>query len=173
MSLSNHNSEEINPDQVSLTAEDAQEVASLLSTLVPGELTVSSLIRKAERVRRAATPITQLDRRVLMDAAQRIYVRRRVRERHLPEFLFGEPAWDMMLALYSTADSGPRQYVSGLLRLASAPPTTGLRYIAALERNGLIVRSPSLQDRRMAFLELSEKGRKAMDLYMADVLRLD
>jgi DNA-binding MarR family transcriptional regulator len=163
----------INPDQASLTTEDVQEIARLLSILIPGEHTVSGLIRKEDKVRRAAKPGLPFDRRVLVEAARRIYLRRRARERHLPGCMFGEPAWDMMLALYSTPDGGPRQYVSGLLQFANAPATKGLRYIAVLEQDGLIVRTPSPQDRRMVFLELSERGLQAMDNYMASVLQID
>jgi DNA-binding MarR family transcriptional regulator len=169
----NQRSSQSNPDQVSLTHEDAQEVARLLSILVPGERTVSSLIRRVDWARRSATPSLPPDRRVLVDTANRIYVGRRVRERHLPDFMFGEPAWDMMLVLYATGDSGSRLTVSRLLEFGEVPHTTGLRYVVVLEEHGLIIRKPNPVDRRMVFVELSDKGRQAMDLYMADILQLD
>jgi DNA-binding MarR family transcriptional regulator len=162
-----------NQHQSSSPSKEAHEVACLLNSLFPGESTASGLIRNVESVRRAATPSVPFDRRALVGTAHSIYVRRRARKRHLLDFMFGEPAWDMMLALYVTADSEPSQTVTNVIRLGDAPPTTCLRYIAALEASGLIVRRPCTVDLRIVYLELSKKGRRAMDLYMADVLQLD
>lgn len=173
MPWSIQSSKEVSSNQISSMPGDAGETTRMQSAIALGEHTVSGLIRTVGAVRRAATPNMSVDRRVLVDAAYRIYLRRRARQRHLPNWMFGEPAWDMMLALYLTAESGTRQFVSGVIQFADAPPTTGLRYLAILEQNGFIVRSPSPRDRRMVYIELSKKGRRAMDICMADVLPLD
>jgi DNA-binding MarR family transcriptional regulator len=170
---SNQKKKELSRDKCSSSSEETQEIAHLLNNLFPDEQTVSGLLRKVESVRRAPAQNLPFPRRALMEIAQGMYVRRRARQRHLPDFMFGEPAWDMMLALYVTADSEPRHTVSNVVRLGGAPPTTGLRYISALEQSGLIVRRPCDVDLRIVYLELSKKGSQAMDQYMMDVLQLD
>jgi hypothetical protein len=54
--------------------------------------------------------------------------------------LFGEPAWDILLNLFIAGCEGRRLSVAALCSDAGAPESTALRWIAVLERRGLIVR---------------------------------
>ena len=49
--------------------------------------------------------------------------------------MFGEPAWDMLLALYFTEDAGPRQTVGRLIKMSNAPTTSALRWVHYLEKS--------------------------------------
>ena len=80
--------------------------------------------------------------------------------------MFGEPAWDMLLLLYAQ-DSGQRQTVNRLIELSEGSKTTALRWIDYLETQRLIERSSHPTDRRMAFVELTEKGRGAIEVYLS------
>lgn len=82
--------------------------------------------------------------------------------------MFGEAAWDMLLALYVNDMSGPQHTVSDLIRYAGTPPTTALRWLDFLEKEGLILRRPHRSDGRVFLVELSDKGRQALDTYFSD-----
>jgi len=75
------------------------------------------------------------DPELLSNAAGEIYRMRRARDRYLPKELTGEPAWDILLALY--AEEPAKLPVSSLCFGSGAPQTTALRWIAVLEKAGL------------------------------------
>lgn len=97
--------------------------------------------------------------------AWKIYKSRRVRSSFLPENLFAEPAWDILLLLYGVEDSRERLGVSAVCSSAGAPPTTVLRWIDKLERAGMVVRDDHPRDRRVSLLRLSEDCRERLDRY--------
>lgn len=108
------------------------------------------------------------DRSVLIERARRTYVDRARRARIFNDGMFGEPAWDMLLALYVT-DTGQRHTVSGLISLAGVPYTTAQRWLDFLEKKEeLVARRPSATDGRVFIIELTEKARDALDLYFSD-----
>jgi len=47
--------------------------------------------------------------------------------------------------------------------------TTALRWINALERDGLLQREADVHDSRLVLLSLTEKGRHSMDNYFAEL----
>lgn len=83
---------------------------------------------------------------------------RRLRERFLPEDLFGDPAWDMMLDLFAARLAGERVSVSSLCIAAAVPPTTALRWIGQLTDRGLFQRADDPADGRRAFIALSDEA---------------
>lgn len=87
---------------------------------------------------------------------------RQQRGRFFKSNLFADPAWDMLLELYSASLAERRLTVSRLAERSGVPLTTALRWIAVLEKDGLIDRTNDRFDRRRMFLELSEKGRCGM-----------
>lgn len=95
---------------------------------------------------------------------------RELRYRHLPQAMFGEPAWDMLLSLYVTFRSHARQTVSNLCVSSGAPATTALRWIIYLERQEFVARRNNPLDLRVVFVELTAKGRDAVEAYLADLL---
>lgn len=95
---------------------------------------------------------------------------RHLRYRHFPDRMFGEPAWDMLLSLYVTFSSEAQQTVSNLCSYSGAPATTALRWIDYLEKQGFVTRRSNPIDLRVVFIELSAKGRDAIEAYLADLL---
>ena len=96
-------------------------------------------------------------------------IRRRAnRLKHLPSHLLADPAWDMLLDLYSASLAQLRVTISSLCRASNVPPTTALRWIKTLETEGLITRQNDPLDARRYFVELTEAGLSALESYFAD-----
>lgn len=77
------------------------------------------------------------------------------------------PAWDIMLDLYQCRAKGTDISISSACIGAACPPTTGLRWLQALEGMDLIERRQDLNDRRRMTVTLTEKGL----LYTAQALK--
>lgn len=108
------------------------------------------------------------ERSVLAERARQTYVDRARRSQVLNKAMFGEAAWDMLLALYVTDLSGARHSVSGLINLSGVPQTTALRWLDFLDtKEQLVTRRPSPRDGRVFLIELTDKGRKALDAYFS------
>lgn len=108
----------------------------------------------------------QPSQKELRRLARQIYDRRRMRDRLLGGSLFGEPGWDMLLALYHLPALGHMLTVSGLSCCAGAPLTTALRWQNTLFKEGLIERSRHETDRRMQFVRLTTMGRELLERYL-------
>jgi DNA-binding MarR family transcriptional regulator len=91
------------------------------------------------------------------------------RGRHFNPALFADPAWDMLLELYAAALTQRKLAVSRLAERSCVPMTTALRWITALEKEGLIERSDDRLDGRRVFLTLTDKGERAMSAYFEDL----
>ena len=94
--------------------------------------------------------------------AERIYRGRRKREKVLPSKLLGEPAWDILLDLFISAVRGRKVRMTSASIAGSVPPTTGLRWMAVLESEGLVERYAEESDRRVANVQLTEAGLAAV-----------
>lgn len=99
---------------------------------------------------------------VLARLAVAMYRARQARSRNLPSNLFGEPAWDILLDLFIAKSRGRRVSVTSVCIASQVPATTALRWIGLLQSEGIIVRDNDNDDRRRAFLRLSESGEKAV-----------
>lgn len=86
---------------------------------------------------------------------------------------FSDPAWDILLELYACSAVKRSVSVSKLMFAIEVPQTTGLRWIAILENDGLVVRSPDPTDRRRIWVRLSDLGRQKMEAYFSDILPVD
>jgi DNA-binding MarR family transcriptional regulator len=96
---------------------------------------------------------------------------RKLRSRVLPNSMFGEPAWDMLLALYVVDRRGARETISKLCLSSGAPSTTALRWLDYLEQQKLVARRQSSTDRRVVFVDLTDSGREAVETYFAELYR--
>ena len=106
-------------------------------------------------------------RAILVERARQVFINRARRSRNFNGVMFGEAAWDMLLALYVT-EHATSHTVTGLVNLAGVPPTTALRWLDFLEKNErLVTRCPSLSDRRVYLVELTGKARDALDAYFS------
>ena len=107
------------------------------------------------------------ERAILQERARQVYVSRARRSHIFTKDMFGEPAWDMLLALYVTDQSGPRHTVSGLINFSGVPSTSALRWLKFLDREQLVNRVPHRIDGRVVHIELTDKARDLLDAYFA------
>lgn len=98
--------------------------------------------------------------------AREILRARRLRERIFGGELFADPAWDMLLELHAGHELDRRISVSSLCYASAVPPTTALRWVERLERDGWVRRSPDPGDRRRYWITLTEKGLTATRTYL-------
>ncbi len=101
-----------------------------------------------------------------LDMAQTLIDQRRMRRRFLPDDLFHEPAWDMLLALYLAWHANKVMNVKTLVSAADAPVTTSQRWIDHLAKLGLATRVVDPTDRRRIEVTLSHTGLEAIDGYL-------
>lgn len=87
---------------------------------------------------------------------------RRLREAEFPRELLGEPVWDILLDLFAAHEEGNSVSISSACIASGAPPTTALRYIAAMERSKLLTREACSTDKRTSYLRLSCVARLRM-----------
>lgn len=141
--------------------EDARRLLSLLARIDGKEFLESS---PSDDSQRKSVTLQTLQRR-----ARQILADRRKRHEVFGKAMFGEPAWEMLLLLY-VLHSGPRQTIGRLAELAGASKTTALRWLDYLDAQGLVSRESHPTDKRAAFVELTEKARTALELYLSDTL---
>jgi len=98
------------------------------------------------------------------DRARALYRLRRNRDGASTDLraLFGEPGWDILLDLFIAGQQGNRLQVSSVCLDAGVPSTTMLRWLARLESEGLIARNADDRDGRRRFVELTDRGTRAM-----------
>jgi DNA-binding MarR family transcriptional regulator len=108
-------------------------------------------------------------REVLHADAGRVQFTRDLRREIFDARIFGEPAWDMLLALYAMDNVQRRLSMAELSKYADVPPTTALRWLNYLETQDLIWRHSNSVDKRFVYVELSHKGRAEMDRYFTEV----
>lgn len=88
-----------------------------------------------------------------------LYSMRRRRDDACPiKGLFGEPAWDIMLDLFIAREMRTPLQVSSVCAGANIPSTTILRWIARLEREGMIIREADREDARRRYVSLTAEG---------------
>lgn len=109
------------------------------------------------------------ERRRLITAAGEIYRMRRARDRIMPADFVGEPAWDMLLALYS--EEPAKLPVSSVCYGSGVPTTTALRWIGALVEQCLVERTRHNRDRRLVLLSLTDEGRQIVERSLKAMLR--
>ena len=103
--------------------------------------------------------------------AEKIYVARRN-----VDAVFGmsgfavSPGWDMMLDLYRAQIKGKSVSVTSACIGGACPPTTGLRWLQALEEMQLIDRTPDPQDKRRSVIGLTSTGKLKVERALANYL---
>lgn len=102
----------------------------------------------------------------LGQVARAIHAARRRRNRWFGRGLFGEPSWDVLLHAFEHKVSGKPLTTKSVCFASGVASTTALRWIGVLEEAGLLRRTPSERDRRETLVELTDKGFRAMTLYL-------
>ena len=113
-------------------------------------------------------PVVEAGREPIALQVRRQLALRRRRDGLFPPDLFGEPAWDMLLDLYVAASERRPISVSSACLAAAVPPTTALRYIATLERSGLIEREADPADRRRFHVRVSRQATELIERTYTD-----
>jgi DNA-binding MarR family transcriptional regulator len=83
--------------------------------------------------------------------------------------MFGQPAFDILLALYIEGDAQPVR-ISTLVETAGTAMTTTLRWVNAFERERLVECEAQPSDRRTRMVRLSEHGRSKMNAFLSEAL---
>ncbi|MEI6200468.1 MAG: response regulator [Enhydrobacter sp.] len=96
---------------------------------------------------------------------------RKIRRKHLPEELFSDPCWEMLLDLYESHLTMADVTVTGLGVMSGVPLSTALRRIHELQNHGLIDRVDDSTDRRRTYVKLTDKGLDAVDSFFDSYLR--
>ena len=99
----------------------------------------------------------------------RIIRQRRLRDRYFESELFADPAWDILLDLTAARAEHRRVSVSSLCIAAAVPSTTGLRWIAQMTEMGILVREQDEEDKRRAFIALSDEVAEAIARYFDEL----
>ena len=105
---------------------------------------------------------SDVDRQFILAKTIKLYRERRRRERIFSLDLFGEPAWDILLDLFSAHLQKKRISVTSVCIAANVAPTTALRWISELEENYLVERFDSDTDRRVKWVKLTDSASKLM-----------
>lgn len=115
----------------------------------------------AERDRGAIRPAPE--REHLIDAATKAIQLRGFRNKHFPQGIFGEPAWDVLLAIYAHEHISRARSISQVAKVSSLTGSSALRWINQLARLQLVERRQDPLDRRTAQVMLTETGRRTLD----------
>lgn len=83
--------------------------------------------------------------------------------------IFGEPAWDILLDLFIAQGEDKTVSVSSACIGSAAPATTGLRWLAVLADEGLVVRENDPEDHRRVLVRLTPAGTAAMQRFFEAV----
>lgn len=96
---------------------------------------------------------------------RQIIRQRQLRDRFFNSELFGDPVWDMLLDLAAATSEYCRVSVTSLCIASRVPPTTALRWIGVMTDEGLLQRVEDPQDRRRAFISLTDDAVNAIARY--------
>jgi DNA-binding MarR family transcriptional regulator len=149
---------------VTLSEKDVREAARLFRLLADSNLLPNTLPAIFPPVAKSGTDAA--DRQSLVSRARVVLNSRRIRKQYFNRDLFGEPAWEILLALFITEESAGRLSMGKLAEWIEVPLSTVVRWVKTLEEEGLIERTDHPTDRRTVFIRLREKGKKALDAYL-------
>lgn len=107
----------------------------------------------------------------LLRLATNMKLARDWRARYFESEIFGEPGWDILLALYIARGRGYRLKVGDACSESRAPTTTALRWLDHIENAGLIERRSNSFDKRSSLLEISPEGISRMTEFLETATR--
>lgn len=160
-------------------AEQVNEIARKLDALTPSndDASVAWQFRSPEKPFSRAgdeTPGDRLGRSARPPLPEPRLVRqiirqRQARARFFDGDLFADPAWDILLDLTAARAEHERVSVTSLCIASGVPATTALRWISQMTEMGILERVEDEQDKRRAFIALSDPAADAMARYFADL----
>jgi len=99
--------------------------------------------------------------------ADRLFAERRRRDALFPDGLFGEPAWDLLLAMFIAREKGQAMILCKAYKAAGVSDTTGRRLLDRMEEEGLITRRRAPRSRKMRIVELTDTAVERLIDYLA------
>lgn len=96
---------------------------------------------------------------------------RRLREDMFGPELFSDPAWDILLDLYTAEARGERVQVTSLAIAARVPHSTAIRWAGNMTHAGLLDREQDPRDARRIHISLSPRARMLMQEYLERLSR--
>lgn len=102
--------------------------------------------------------------------AERLYSERRRRDEHFPSGLFGEPAWDLLLALFIAKEEGRDLSLPDAYAAAQVDPRQGPVLIDKLVASGLVLRSRAQHDKRRNSIMLTQQAIDRLSDYLTDLI---
>lgn len=109
-------------------------------------------------------------REVWLHAAAELYDARQKRQKFFPEWMFGEPAWDMLIDLFMAEKKNQLVSVTSACLASNVPPTTALRSLRQLEAEGFVIREPDPEDSRRSNVYLTDHAHNQVVDYFAIVM---
>ena len=159
---------------VTLSSQDIQAVVRILSRFTrqkPSALEQQLLRQRSIRLVQDSAREHPVKWNALIQVAQEEYRRRRSRSRVFDDAMFGEPAWDMLLALFINGRSGEKLTVSRLLRFSGSSASAALRWLNYLEKKGHIHRESKPTEARSTIVMLYECAERAIETYLSEILK--
>lgn len=107
-----------------------------------------------------------------IETAVRAYEERRKRSTHFDvDAMFGEPAWDMLLDLYIHQARNEDVSIKSATIGSGASASTALRWIQALDAEGLIRSEEDPKDSKRRLLHLTPEGYLSITRYLQEISR--
>jgi len=126
-----------------------------------------AIVRQASvRLALLADPLSPEAEHSLRAVAERLYAERRRRDEYFPAALFGEPAWDLLLALFIAQDDGRHLTLTEAYAAAKVGAAEGPALIEKLVAAGLVARSHN----RWNAVLLTDHGMDRLSDYLADLV---
>lgn len=163
--------EEISSRSIELSPQDLKIAARLLTLILNAPPTPRlTTAEMGAMVQTPAPPSRSPTQEQLHKLATSMFHARKRRDQFFHPGLFGEAAWDVLLALYIMDQHGPRLTIGTVSKVADVPTATILRWLQTLEDQGLTERQPHPHDKRSALIRIAPKGRAAMEAYLSETL---
>jgi DNA-binding MarR family transcriptional regulator len=105
----------------------------------------------------------------LLRKAERLTIERTRRADWFPEVYIGDAAWNMLLTLYISHQTGRAETIKSVCVAALSSSTTALRWIHALRQAGFVRFSPVEADRRCVAVQLTARSLDAMQGYLRGI----
>lgn len=152
--------EHLNRDQIANVAQFLLRLSDIADPAMP----------EAGPVSPRETPLqrgNQCDARLDQVCRERRNRKRRIALLAPQDGIFADPAWDLLLELYEAALRGKKLSASALGIEAGIPQSTALRWLALLEKMGLMRRTQDVFDKRRQWVTLTTRAMKGFDQYFA------
>ena len=106
------------------------------------------------------------DEENLLKAARSIVEMQALRRQFFPAAMFGEPAWDILLALYLASARADRT-VDRLAQHSGAPLSTAIRWLNYLEAEGLVMLDTNVHEPAQRQVHLTDKANRSLRAFLS------